>query len=301
MTFQQLQYFLEVYKAGSFSEAAKRQFVSTSGLSIAISNLEKELGSPLFIRTQKGLEVTTFGNKVLERATQICEQHRQLSRISNEEVRSFRIAAIEYPPCADAFARLMKELGSQLNANIAISSTSDVTLQKLFLCELDMAIIGNFHARQLPLFEELEEKKLEYKLLQTVPVEIVIGPKHRLYNQETIGPEDLSQEIFLDNVYRFFSRNHYLKGILSIAKDNVIAVHKSEVLYRLLDEGVGYTIFLRPQPDVCETHNFRRIPLENVFYDIIFVTNPIRPLCAMGQRYLSLVEEEIAAAEQREA
>jgi len=41
MTFQQLQYFLEVHKAGTFSQAAKNMVVTTSSVSITISNLEK--------------------------------------------------------------------------------------------------------------------------------------------------------------------------------------------------------------------------------------------------------------------
>ena len=69
MTFQQLQYFLEVHKAGAFSQAAKNLFITTSSISIAISNLEKELGYPLFVRTQKGLILTANGQKVLDHAS----------------------------------------------------------------------------------------------------------------------------------------------------------------------------------------------------------------------------------------
>lgn len=293
MTFQQLQHFMEVYKAGSFSKAARALFVTTSSLSVTISNLEKELGSPLFLRTHKGLVLTFMGQKVLEHATRICEHHRQLSKLNGDDTPVLRIAAVEYPPCANAFTQLIEESGSPLDAKFSISATSDITFQQLFLFELDIGIIGNYHARQLPLFKMLKSKGLQYSILKTVPVEIIIGPKHRLYHQETILPQDLADDILIDNILCSISRSHYLKGILNISQENIVAVQMNDVLYRMLEEGVGYTIFLWPSPEVCETHKFRRVPLEDVYQDIICVTNPTRPLNKWGHRFLALLNEEI--------
>ena len=42
MTFQQLQYLLEVNRTGSFTTAAKNLFVTQSSVSNAITSLEKE-------------------------------------------------------------------------------------------------------------------------------------------------------------------------------------------------------------------------------------------------------------------
>ena len=201
---------------------------------------------------------------------------------------------MEYPPCANAFTQLVAESGSPLDAKFSISATSAVTFERLFLFELDIGIIGNYHARQLPLFKMLKSKGLQYSILTTVPVEIIIGPKHRLYNQETILPQDFTDEVFIDNLLCSISRSHYLKGILNISQENLVCVQKDDVLYRMLEEGVGYTIFLWPYPEVFKTQKFRRIPLENVYQDIICVTNPTRPLNKWGKRFLELLDAEIA-------
>ena len=58
MTIQQLTYLLEVYKAGSFSVAAKNLFITQSAISNAVIALEKEIDSPIFIRSKKGLVPT---------------------------------------------------------------------------------------------------------------------------------------------------------------------------------------------------------------------------------------------------
>ena len=55
MTIQQLTYLLEVHKAGSFSIAAKNLYITQSAISNAIIGLEKEIGSPIFVRSKKGL------------------------------------------------------------------------------------------------------------------------------------------------------------------------------------------------------------------------------------------------------
>ena len=55
MTFQQLQYLLEVSRTGSISGAAKNLFLAQSSVSASISNLEEELGFPIFIRSKKGV------------------------------------------------------------------------------------------------------------------------------------------------------------------------------------------------------------------------------------------------------
>ena len=44
MTFQQLNYLVEISKCGSINKAAQKLFLSQSGISIAIKELEEELG-----------------------------------------------------------------------------------------------------------------------------------------------------------------------------------------------------------------------------------------------------------------
>ena len=58
MDLQQIKYFLLVMKCSSFTEAAKQAYTTQPNISKNISNLEKQLGSRLFIRTRSGVEPT---------------------------------------------------------------------------------------------------------------------------------------------------------------------------------------------------------------------------------------------------
>lgn len=54
-------YFLKVCETGSMSKAARSYYISQQALSKSIESLEQELGVPLFIRTQAGLQLTEYG------------------------------------------------------------------------------------------------------------------------------------------------------------------------------------------------------------------------------------------------
>ena len=61
MTLQQLEYFLAAARHRSFSAAAQALHMAQPSLSEQIRRLEAELGSPLFIRGRRGLELTEAG------------------------------------------------------------------------------------------------------------------------------------------------------------------------------------------------------------------------------------------------
>ena len=58
MTLQQLKYVIEVAKAKSISEAAKKLFISPPSLTNAIKELEKEMNITIFLRTNKGILIS---------------------------------------------------------------------------------------------------------------------------------------------------------------------------------------------------------------------------------------------------
>src|SRR5690606_25520707 len=58
MDIRQVAYFVEVAKQKSFTKAAAALHISQPSLSKTIKKLEDELGTPLFYRARKGLELT---------------------------------------------------------------------------------------------------------------------------------------------------------------------------------------------------------------------------------------------------
>lgn len=61
MEIQQLKYFMEVVRCGSFVRASDALFITRQTISSAIAQLEAELGYPLLIRSKNGVELTEDG------------------------------------------------------------------------------------------------------------------------------------------------------------------------------------------------------------------------------------------------
>ena len=66
MTLQQLTYFCAVARLLSFRRASEELLISQSTISISISNLETELGVPLFKREKRSIALTKYGRLYYE-------------------------------------------------------------------------------------------------------------------------------------------------------------------------------------------------------------------------------------------
>ena len=97
MNLRQLEYFLAVASAGSFTAASTRLGVAQPTLTKSIRTLEHELGVPLFERLARGVVVTAFG-AVLQRhagrvGVQVQDAINELKSIAGGEAGSVRIGA----------------------------------------------------------------------------------------------------------------------------------------------------------------------------------------------------------------
>ena len=83
-TLRQLEYIVAIAEAGSFSEAAKRTFVSQPSLSTQVKDMEIELGAPLLERSRSGAILTPIGETVVARARIILRDVETLKLLARE-------------------------------------------------------------------------------------------------------------------------------------------------------------------------------------------------------------------------
>lgn len=73
MQLNQFKFLVAVSQYGSISRAAQELYISQSTVSLALINLEEELGITILNRSKRGVSFTAEGKQVLQRAMEIME------------------------------------------------------------------------------------------------------------------------------------------------------------------------------------------------------------------------------------
>lgn len=281
MTFQQLQYILEIGKSGSVTAAAKALFVSSSSVSISLSALEKELGYSLFSRTQKGLVPTEGGALVLEYAEQILRTHALLNGVGQETTRILRISCTDQPPVAKAVAQLLYENKDRTDLRIEnVSYPGDETYRKMMEREIELGISTTISYALGSWEKRLRKGGLHRQILKVVPAVIKVGPGHRLYHADHVRPYDLRDDFYIDDPNNPTGSTDAFGGNLYIDPDRVFRLSKPGIRREALLQGMGYIVGVMP-PKHSEDP-LRSIPLEGGSFYFSAVTNtqiPAQPEC----------------------
>ena len=197
MTFQQLTYVVEISKCGSINKAAHKLFLSQSGISTAVRELEEELGIQFFTRSNRGVEFTPEGKEFLGYAISLLSQKKRIESLYGE-VRNavaptrFSVSTQRYPFTEDAFLRMLekntenrfdfsiKEAGMESVIDDVYDHRADVGV--IFLTELTEKII-----RRL-----LVSRELEYHEVAAVQPCIYVRKDHPLTRLDHVTENDLS-------------------------------------------------------------------------------------------------------------
>lgn len=154
-----LKAFLEVHRTRHFGRAAANLFLSQSAVSARIRQLEEELGTHLFVRQRKHIELTPAGRKFLAFAENMLNTwNRARQEISVPEGMRSLLALAALPSLWDAFLEdWLRRLPSTLPdlALRADAGDTDSLLRQLQEGTLDLALLfdppetGRFQLREL--------------------------------------------------------------------------------------------------------------------------------------------------------
>lgn len=112
MDIRHLEYFVEVARSLSFTKASRNLHVSQPSISKTIRSLEEEIGTPLFYRTSKQIELTDTGKAILGKAEEILFGFQNLTTDLKDVVELKKgIIKIGIPPIIGAsfFPRIIGE------------------------------------------------------------------------------------------------------------------------------------------------------------------------------------------------
>lgn len=288
MTFQQLEYLLQVEKTGSISKAAENLTVTRSSVSLSIRTLEEELGYPVFLRTPTGLIPSALGEQVLNHARLICSTQKQIKALHNESIRHIRIGSVDHPPVATALTKLLKEHRHRTDITFTIHSDYSEPLKRLAAGELDVLLTCGYPVPGKKLPEGILEREL-----CTVPVVLLLGPGHRLYRKKPLLPEDFITESLLETPGRALSRVNTLRQAIPFDPNHSISVKHPNLREQLLAEGICFAIRRMPDQAYLDQHQLRCVKLEGICQVVRCYTNTTRKTAPEIRQFLQFLEEAL--------
>ena len=293
MTIQQLQYVLAVYRAGSISAAAVSLNLAQPNLSGTIRALEEELGYPIFLRNNKGVQPTQRGIEALELAAQMVDCHKKMTHLASKAPQErLRVGGPSYSPVGDAFSQLCRECQDQPAPGLSHSCEhAPEAIDKLVFTTLDIAILLQSPDLAEKTARECRLKGLRLTPIADVPIVLRIGPNHPLYHAPEIQLSDFHNYTFVDYNNRAFLDSPVVSSLLQINPDRVVTVSDRAMKNRLILETSMFAIGCKMPPSTNERFRFRCIPLGNLRHRLFALERINSPRTAPAQRYLDILSE----------
>ena len=274
MELRQLEYFVAVAEESHFTRAAQRLRIAQSGLSASIRALERELGSPLFLRSTRQVELTEAGRALLTEAR-----------------RTLTTAAA----AKDAVAAVQ----GLLRGRLAVG-----TLQ--CVCKVDLpTTLAQFkaahpgveirlrHGESSELIEQVRSGRLDIAFtswpqrcpdgvtatpLASLPLALACGPTHPFAGRESVALAELGGASFVDYYPGWGTRDTVDRVLAAAGLDRHVALEVNDV-HSLLDlVACGLGVALVPAEFELKRTGARFVPLSGTapMWDTAIVTPTAR-------------------------
>ena len=193
----QMKYAMEVYKAGSISQAAKNLYMNQPNLSKSVKELEQALGIVIFVRSPKGVLLSEEGALFLEYAESILQKLNELEdRLKNRKNNnvSFNISIPRATYITYAFTRFINEIPSSSEIKINYRETnSEEAIDNLLYNGFDLGIVRYTQPYESDFLQSLTRKSLISRDLWEAEYVLLMSRNHPLAHTDDIKLEDLNE------------------------------------------------------------------------------------------------------------
>lgn len=258
MDIQQLKYFKTVAETGHITKSSQKLSISQSALSRSISNLEQEIGVPLFTRKNRRLELNQFGEIILFRTNNILSEltqgEREISEMLDPDTGStsfgflHTLATTHIPSIISEFQNNYPNIELQLKQGPSHHISRLIAKE-----EIDLALVS-------PIF--LDES-VKWEKLWEEPMYLVIPKNHLLSNRESIHIKELKNEKFI-TLKEGFSLREISSRLFEQADIHPEITFEGEELNTvagLISVGLGISIM--PEIKEIETNDLVKVPIED--------------------------------------
>lgn len=287
MDSQSLQAFLAVADNGSFTGAAEALFLTQPAVSKRIRLLEEQLGTRLFDRLGRQIQLTEAGAALLPRARAVLREMEDMSRtISNltGEVSgrlrigtSHHIGLHRLPPVLRQFSRQYPQV--QLDIHFI---DSEEAWEGVLEGDLELGVVT------LP---PGQDPRALSEVIWSDPLAFVASPEHPLARQKTTSLADLTAfSALLPSPVTFTRRIvEQLFDQAGLTLDIAMSTNYLETIHMMVSIGLGWSVL--PVSMADETVVALPVAAPTMNRELGLVTHPARSLSNAAQRFIEILRQ----------
>lgn len=304
MQLQQLRYVIAIAQSGSMNSVARKLFISQSSLSVAVKELESELGIRIFNRSSKGISLTSDGVEFLGYARQVVEQADLLTdhytRRGTSQGR-MSVSTQHYAFAVRAFINFLQvHGGSSCDFSLRETRTSEI-IDDVRTFRSDIGILFLSHYNETVIRRRLDEGSLVFTSLFHARPHVFVREGHPLASRRTVTAEDLAP----------FERYDFEQGAeasLYLSEEPLgdlpharhITVSDRATMTGILSHCDGYLISTGVRSDEMFS-GIASIPIEtDEVMNVGYITHSQRRLSGFARDYIRELERLIVSFDQPE-
>lgn len=196
MNLSYLKYAAEVEKTGSITKAAQNFYMNQPHLSKIIRELEKDLGSPIFDRTSRGMVPTKRGEEFLRYAKAILVQEEQIDALcarNKERSLDISLCAPRSTYIAVALGSFIREMKDASHMNLRFRETNlRDTIRHVASKTFDLGIIRCQSLYEASYLKMLQEENLTWTGLWEFSFGVLMSAANPLAEKEKLTYLDLT-------------------------------------------------------------------------------------------------------------
>jgi DNA-binding transcriptional LysR family regulator len=237
MELYQLGYFIEIARQRSFTRAAERLHMAQPALSQQMKNLESELGTALFIRGRKEIQLTAAGKAFLPRAEALLTQAEAAKAIVSDvaQLRGGKLVIAAIPSVSACLLPEVIRSFSRQHEQVELQLIEDSSERVSENVESGLADIGLL---QLP----ASKSAFETRTIISEPFVLLVAKSHSLVKQKEVALKQLATESFI--FYKGRARDTALEACRKAGFEPRIACESGELetVRALVAAGLGLAV-----------------------------------------------------------
>lgn len=291
MTLQQLRYAVAIADHKSMNKAAAELFVTQPSLSNMIKELENEIHTEIFIRSNRGIVITPEGEEFLGYARQMLDHYRLIEEKYVDNLSSkkkFSVSMQHYTFAVEAFIEMAKEFGmDEYEFAVHETRTSEV-IENVHINRSEVGIIykNDFNGKFID--KILREKDLEFIPLFDCKIYVYMSKGNPLAKKKVVDFEDLQQYPCLSFEQGDNNSFYFAEEVLSTYEyKQIIKADDRATLLNLMVGLNGYTLC---SGIICAELNgddYAAVPLNtDEIMTIGYIKHKRMPLSKLGEKYI---------------